>query len=145
MALVFKKMLVPVDGSAASRRAGKLAIELAKGYSTEIVALHVVDVASLPLLARTTGKSRDEIKNELVREGEHLLAELKREAEKEGVELITQVEVGTPHRVIVDTATHERVDLILIGKVGVRGPRRIIIGSVTERVIADAQCPVLVV
>ena len=145
MAIVFRKMLVPVDGSAASRRAGQIAIELAKGCSAEILAIHVVDVASLALLSHSTGKSRDDLKRELIREGEHLLSDLKREADKEGVQLRTLVEVGTPHRVIVDTAAAERVDLILIGKVGIRGPRRIIIGSVTERVIADAQCPVLVV
>jgi nucleotide-binding universal stress UspA family protein len=145
MAVVFRKMLVPVDGSAASRRAGKLAIELAKGCSAEVTAIHVVDVASLPVLARATGKTRDELKAELVQEGEHLLAELAREAAQAGVQLTTLVEVGTPHRVIVDTAAAKGVDLILIGKVGLRGPRRIIIGSVTERVIADAQCPVLVV
>jgi len=72
----------------------------------------------------------------------HFLADA---AEREGVRLTTVVEEGTPHRVIVEVAEREGVDLILIGKVGRRGPRRILIGSVTERVIAAAKCPVLVI
>ena len=55
------------------------------------------------------------------------------------------VKEGKAHRIIVSVADELNVDLILIGKVGQRGPRRILIGSVTERVLEGARCPVLVI
>jgi nucleotide-binding universal stress UspA family protein len=52
---------------------------------------------------------------------------------------------GTPYSEIEDLAREQNIDLIVMGQVGHRGPRRILIGSVTERVIEYAPCPVLVV
>jgi nucleotide-binding universal stress UspA family protein len=51
---------------------------------------------------------------------------------------------GTPHIEIVNEARKQTADLIVMGQVGRRGPRRILIGSVAERVIEYAECPVLI-
>ncbi|MBC7260826.1 MAG: universal stress protein, partial [Chloroflexi bacterium] len=55
------------------------------------------------------------------------------------------IRYGTPYSEITSLANEEGADLIVIGQVGRHGPRRILIGSVTERVIEYANCPVLVV
>lgn len=144
MEKVFKRVLVPIDGSNHSMEAGEFAIELAKGYELELYALHVVDEAALESLARLTRKDQEELRRELYQEGENYLNHLAERAARAGVELEKLLEEGTPHRVIVEIAERIGADLILIGKVGRRGPRRILIGSVTERVIEAARCPVLV-
>jgi nucleotide-binding universal stress UspA family protein len=153
MERIFRRALVPIDGSNCSMEAGEFAIRLARGYGLEILALHVIDETALASLSRLARKGEEELRKELHREGEHYLNYLAELAAREGVQLQKLIEGGTPHRVIVDIAERERVDLILIGKVGRRGPisqRKIraqggiLIGSVTERVIEAAKCPVLV-
>ena len=141
---IFKRVLIPVDGSNYSMEAGEFGIRLAKSYGMEVLALHVIDEAALEEWSRLGGRGREELQRELRREGENYLNYLAELAEREGVRLTTVIEEGTPHRVIVEVAEREGADLILIGKVGRRGPRRILIGSVTERVLAAAKCPVLV-
>jgi nucleotide-binding universal stress UspA family protein len=141
---IFKRILIPIDGSNYSMEAGEFGIRLAKSYGMEVLALYVIDEAALESLLRLGGQGREELQQELRREGENYLNYLAERAEREGVRLTTMIEEGTPHRAIVEVAEQEGVDLILIGKVGRRGPRRILIGSVTERVIAAAKCLVLV-
>jgi nucleotide-binding universal stress UspA family protein len=140
-----KKVLIPIDGSECSMEAGEFGIRLAKRYGLEVLALHVLDETVLDLLRRALGKGEEELQADLRREGEKYLAHLAKAAEREGVQLSKRIAVGTPHRAIVEVAEREGVALIIMGKVGRRGPRRILIGSVTERVLADARCPVLVV
>jgi nucleotide-binding universal stress UspA family protein len=144
MERIFKRVLVPIDGSNCSMEAGEFAIRLAKSYGMEILALHVIDETALASLSRLARKGEEELREELHREGENYLNYLAEAAEREGVKFQKLIEEGTPHRAIVEAAEREGVDLILIGKVGRRGPRRILIGSVTERVIEAAKCPVLV-
>lgn len=141
---IFKRVLVPIDGSSYSIEAGRFGIRLAKSYDLELVALHVIDEAALEQLARLGRREQQELRGELRRMGENYLNHLAELAGREGVKLQKLLEEGTPHRTIVEAAERERIDLILIGKVGRRGPRRILIGSVTERVLAAAKCPVLV-
>jgi len=141
---IFKRALVPVDGSNYSMEAGQFAIELARSYGLELYALHVIDETALESLARLSRESVDELRNELRQEGQNYLNYLAERASAAGVKLEQLIEEGTPHRVIVEVAERIGADLIVIGKVGRRGPRRILIGSVTERVLASAPCPVLV-
>jgi len=144
MKKVFNRVLVPIDGSNYSMAAGQFAIKLAKSYDIELYALHVVDETSLESLARLSRKSGEELRREFRHEGGNYLNYLAELAARDHVQLNKLIEEGTPHRVIVEAAEREGIDLILIGKVGRRGPRRILIGSVTERVIESAHCPVLV-
>ena len=102
------------------------------------------DETALESLARLSRESVDELRNELRQEGQNYLNYLAERASAAGVKLEQLIEEGTPHRVIVEVAERIGADLIVIGKVGRRGPRRILIGSVTERVLASAPCPVLV-
>lgn len=142
---MFKRVLIPIDGSNYSMEAGEFGIKLAKDYGMEILALHVIDETALVSLSRLARKGEEELRADLRREGENYLNYLAELAARQGVQLQKLIEEGTPHRIIVEVAERERADLILIGKVGRRGPRRILIGSVTERVIEAAMCPVLVV
>ena len=141
----FGKVLVPIDGSNYSMKAGEYGISLAKSYGAEVISLYVIDEASVKSLKRLSGEDEQTLRRKLYREGEACLRAMHKRASEEGVDLTEVIKEGLPHRVIVELAQEEGVDLIVIGKVGQRGPRRILIGSVTERVLEAAKCPVLVV
>ena len=78
-------------------------------------------------------------------EGRRYLDYLVRLAGASNVQAQQTIRQGTPYREIADLAREEKVDLIVIGRVGCRGARCALVGSVAERVIEYAHCPVLVV
>lgn len=141
----FNKVLIPIDGSSYSMRVGEYGTHLAKAYGVKIVSLYVIDERTVNSVGHIGGKEPEKVRQNLRREGENCLHYVEELAEQEGVEFTGLIKEGKPHRVIVDLAEEEGVDLIIIGKVGQRGPRRILIGSVTERVLEATKCPVLVV
>lgn len=141
----FNKVLIPIDGSSYSMQAAEYGIRLAKAYGMEVLAFYVIDEASVESLVHLSNEEPHMLRQNLRREGENCLHYLSELAAREGVKLETMIRTGTPHQAIVTVGKEEGVDLIIIGKVGQRGPRRILIGSVTERVIESARCPVLVV
>ena len=141
----FNKILVPIDGSSYSIKAGEYGIDLAKTYGATVISLYVIDETAVRSLGRLSGQDAQTLRRKLHLEGKSCLNSLHQRAQEEGVELTEVIKEGLPHRVIVELAEEKGVDLIVIGKVGQRGPRRILIGSVTERVMEAAKCPVLVV
>jgi len=141
----FRKILIPIDGSRYSMQAAEYGIKMAKIYGWEVLAFYVIDETTVESLAHLSEKDPPDIRRDLRRDGENCLHDLAELASREGVKLETLIQEGTPHQAIVNVAKQEGIDLIVIGKVGQRGPRRILIGSVTERVIEATPCPVLVV
>lgn len=142
---IFGHILVPTDGSKPSLAAGRLAVRLAALQSAKLTFVYVVDTAVVDELTEGSGKLVEQVRHELELTGERYLDYLARLAAKEGLACRRIVRHGTPYGEIEDLAREQDVDLIVIGQVGHRGPRRILIGSVTERVIEYAPCPVLVV
>lgn len=141
---LFKNLLVPTDGSKDSVEASKLAFRIAQEQRAQVTVLHVVD---LELLEHTVGFSerpRSEVRDRMRREGENYIEHLGKIAQRYEVDVRREIREGDPHQEIVDLADEEGVDLIVMGHVGRRGPRRKIVGSVAERVIRFAHCPVLV-
>jgi nucleotide-binding universal stress UspA family protein len=142
---VFRHILVPTDGSRPSIAAGRLAIQLAAALRAQVTFVYVVDTAVVDELTKTSGKLAQQVRQELERTGERYLDHLCREAERAGLSSNRLIQHGTPYGEIERLAREKAIDLIVIGQVGHRGPRRILIGSVTERVIEYAPCAVLVV
>lgn len=144
MPAVFSHILVPADGSDYSMAAGKLAISLARVHGARLSFLYVVDKVVLGELMRFGGKSEAQVRRELEESGRRVLSYLERQALDWGLRADLLIREGTPHAEILMLAKSLGVDLIVIGQVGIRGPRRLLIGSVAERVIEYADCPVLV-
>lgn len=140
----FRKILVATDGSAPAMRAAEMAIEIANHYGAELLAVHVVDEDVLREFCRSLGKGEQDVRDTLAADAQKYLQEIRNLAEHKA-KASTAVEHGTPHEVLLDVARKEKVDLIVMGKVGRRGPRRVLMGSVTQRVIDLAEVPVLVV
>jgi nucleotide-binding universal stress UspA family protein len=138
-----KKILIPTDGSECSLRAATFGISFAKLFNAEIYAIYIVDTIILEELARTTAIK--DVEKELKEKGERYLNYVVESAEKEGVKAEAILAKGEPHDQIVFFAKNKDIDMIVMGTYGRRGTKRILIGSVTERVIEYAPCPVLVV
>lgn len=139
------KILVPVDGSAASLAAHRLAMEMAICFGAEIVLLYVVDASALDEICRLSGRERPHLLHEMQESGMKLLLALSQEAQKQGVAAVIEIHTGMPDEVIMEEAGRIKADLIVMGKMGRKGHRRSLLGSVTERVLEAADIPVLVV
>jgi nucleotide-binding universal stress UspA family protein len=141
----FASILAPTDGSAYSTAAGKMAIDLALRDGARLTFVYVVDESVVDEVARATDEPEDHIVHKLMQSGERYLHYLLTLAHRCGVQAEDVLTRGTPHVEIIAEAHKRKADLIVIGYVGRRGPRRILIGSVTERVIEYADCPILIV
>ena len=145
----FKKILCPVDFSDSSREAMRRAADLVKASGGSLTLFHVVHV---PLTSYGEGapmmpSSGPELTRELGSEAEKTLAEWKRRAEEMGARTVTtQVVAGVPWNTIVEALDADRsYDLVVMGTEGRTGLGRVLLGSVAERVVRHAPCPVLVV
>ena len=143
---VFHHILVPTDGSDHSIRAAQLAFRVAQVHHARITLLYVVDEQVVTQLDRLDAHNHTvDGRRQLCEQGRQYLAFLEHHAKKAGLEVTAEIRTGAPHEEIVALAGAAGAELIVIGHVGQRGPRRVLIGSVTERVIEFARCPVLVV
>lgn len=141
----FTHILVPVDGSEPSMSAGQLAIQIAATLGVQITFVSVVDSILAEEIAGATSRTTGAICQELERKGRHYLDYLARLAHSRGLQTDQVIRHGIPHQEIADLAHELGADLIVIGQVGRHGAHRLHIGSVAERVIESAPCPVLVV
>ena len=141
----FTHILVPTDGSQNSVQAGRLAIQMAALHSTRLTLLYVLDTSIADEIAYVIPKNMETIKQELDAKGRTYLDYLARLAQDSGVKAEQVIRHGTPYSEIADLAREQDVNLIVIGRVGCRGARCALVGSVAERVIEYAHCPVLVV
>ena len=142
---LFRKILVPVDGSRYSLNAVCLASKLSKFHGSELRIFHVIDERNLDQLVRFSRKSPEAVREDLRNSARAFLNDMRCEAHQE---IVTASEViireGVPHEIILDEAAYWGADLIVIGKLGRRGVSHILLGSVAERVIEHSTVPVLV-
>lgn len=140
---MFERVLVPTDGSDGADNALDLAIDVAL---TNGSALHAVYVVDLDGLAVDEDSETWLIHQALDAEGESTTSAVRERAERAGVGRVeTAVLAGRPHRAILEYVSEHDIDLVVMGTHGRRGLDRLLLGSVTERVIRTASVPVLVV
>lgn len=140
-----RKILVPIDGSEASQAAHRLALDLAGAYRAALILLYVVDSSVLEELSRLSGQERPRLIHDMEESGRSLLTSLSREAERQAVKATVDMHHGMPDEVIMQEAARHGADMIVMGKIGRKGHRRSLVGSVTERVLEASDLPVLVV
>lgn len=144
---MYKRILVPVDGSATAERGLREAIALATGQDTRLLFLHVVDDYTM-IMETTTAASYDEMIKGLRQYGLEVLAKSKGAADAAGIHCETLLREVTGKRVsdviIEQTALHH-CDLIVMGTHGRRGFSRLALGSAAEGVARTSPVPVLLV
>jgi nucleotide-binding universal stress UspA family protein len=141
-----QKILIAIDGSDYSMRAAECGISIAKLLDAQIMVVYVIDDVILDQVSKVT--ERKEVERELRQDGQRYINYVLGLAKKEGVKdgcLLSKLAEGRPFEQIVQLAKRLNMDLIVMGTYGRRGSERILIGSVAERVIEYAPCPVLVV
>jgi nucleotide-binding universal stress UspA family protein len=140
---LFTNILVAIDGSDASQRAFVRAVEEAKIWNAR---LHVIYVVETGLFSSLPADNTVEIMYRVLeKEGTSVLEKAKKYATEKGVTAITHMKQGHAGSEIVSLATHEKIDLIVVGSHGKSQADRILIGSVSTFVITHSSVTTMVV
>ena len=142
--LVIDRILCPIDFSGVSQRAVQHAARIAGWYESEVDLLHVVAsvappavLADYPSSIKLDANARQQMVEQTQRYGEPLAAA--------GVPFTTTVEEGDTVGTILDQARARGSDLVVMGTRGSSGFERLLLGSISEKVLRTAQCPVLTI
>jgi nucleotide-binding universal stress UspA family protein len=152
------KLLVPVDGSNASIGAVKKALELSKQYNFSIKLISVVaeknseyrrhENAWKGVDGSVIAESEElekQLEKKIKENAERLLNAIISKLDFNGIRVESDVLLGEPYVKILETAKNDKIDMIVMSNRGFSKIKRFFVGSVTQRVIAEAPCPVLVV
>jgi nucleotide-binding universal stress UspA family protein len=143
---MFRKILVPVDGSSTSLRACEAAAELARAHQAEVTLLVVSDPVKVAEM--TAPEPLQALLTESVREANQRILTEASERFQDSERAVTQVERhGRVPSAIAQEAAEGQFDLIVMGSRGLGlGDEELgLLGSVTEGVLRRARCPILVV
>lgn len=143
-----RKILAPVDLSNLSKLGLRYALEIAESQEAEVVVYNILTVEETPFpqgaeewVAKQTELPK--VKKTLDRRRKQLERFFADEFDVQKHKVRLEVEIGTPYKKIVDKAQREGVDMIVMSTHGRTGVMHMLIGSVTERVVRRAPCPVL--
>jgi nucleotide-binding universal stress UspA family protein len=125
--LSLEKIMVASDGSPASQAAFQEALAISQKTGGQLILITASHGELDPKRAKT------------------LVKEMAEEAKRQNVDLTTLAPGGRPEEAIIKVATAKNIDLIIMGSHGRTGLKRLFMGSVAERVVGQAPCPVLVV
>jgi nucleotide-binding universal stress UspA family protein len=141
-----RTIIVGVDFSETSRDALATGLEVAQPHGARLHLVHVVpDVHHAPWLVDAVGLDFVALQAQWCVEGEQGLAAVAARHGLDPLNITTAVLVGAPATEIVGYAAAQAADLIVVGSHGHSPFRRLILGSVADRVIRASSCPVLVV
>jgi len=144
---MFKNILVPLDGSQLAELALQPALKIARQVGSKITLLNVPvrQQVVLPSSAGYGPPVYDRTSEHALKQEEQYLARVRDENADLEIDIDIRVEEGDVAGVIIDTAVVCDADLILMTTHGYSGFTRWMLGSVTERVLREAPCPVLVI
>ena len=137
---MYDRILLPTDGSTGTAHVALQAIDLAEQYGATIHGLHVIDTDTTSILSDIG--SNDAV---LRRRGEQAVAVVEKMARAHDVAVETEVIEGDPAEAILEYADGIDADVIVAGTHGRSGVKRHLLGSVAERLVRHADCPVLTV
>jgi nucleotide-binding universal stress UspA family protein len=140
-----RSILVPFDFSAYSEKAFTWALALAERWRSRLLLLHVLPRPTYPPLLMGTYFNVAEFEASLRADAETRAKEFLGKTDSGTVRIDTKVILGEPFGDICRVAEEEKVDLLVMGSHGRTGMSHVLLGSVAERVVRHAPCPVLVV
>ena len=158
--MLFQKILVPYDGSKFSDKALENAVGIAEmsGSKTQVVLLHITPQIPTPLTFERhvyhakTGRSIpltqyiQELSKEMEENASTMMEEVRKKYADKEIKMENVLLHGYPPEKIIEFANNQKVDLIVIGSVGLSGLSKIkALGSVSRSVSERATCPVLIV
>ena len=155
---MFKRLLVPLDGSRFSSRVLRYAIEIARRFGAEIILLQVIqparpfvptagivpDMVSPTTIRITAQAAFMEDKSNATRARRYLSSKV-RGIQSQDIKASYQVVVGEPAQSILELSKKERVDMVIMTTHGRTGLKRAVMGSISDIVIRGSGKPVLVI
>lgn len=144
---MYKRILVPVDGSDTAAAGLREAIKLARQLGSQVRIVHVVD-EFLMVSPSAYGAVYDRFTEEMREAGKHVLSAAQDLAREAGINVETQLIVGLGHpagKRVLEAAKQFEADLIVCGTHGRRGLRRIVLGSDAEYMVRQSPVPILLV
>ncbi len=143
---MFKKILVPVDGSPTAQQAVSRAVALAKAFDGEVFAIYVIDPYPFTGIGTDFAYGQSQYLEAATFEAHNAIRGARDAIEASGVKVETRVvEAKSPWRGILETATQLGADIVVMGSHGRRGLEKLVLGSVAQRVLSHAHLPVMVV
>lgn len=136
---MYERLIIAVDGSDEAKRAARRGLRLAQGFDAAVDVLSVVEQKPLGLTTTSAEKAQ------LRERGEVALTEVEQLASQLGQTVSTRLLEGKPAVRISEYADERDADLIVVGRQGLTGLGRWLLGGVTERVLHRSDVPVLVV
>lgn len=134
---MLKKILAPTDFSELSGEGVRYACHLAKEVGAQVIVMNVI------VLDETNTLAKGEVEAHKARLGEFVAKTVPHHGADSKVR--EMVVAGQPYNSIIDCADNEHVDLVVMSSHGRSGLSRMLIGSVTDKLLRAAKCPVLVV
>lgn len=143
--MAIRRILVPVDFSSASLQALEYASEFRRPHKAELIVLHAVEPIYFAAMDGFYGAGFDAsiVYQEMDRAAREQLARLAAKLRMRRIDARVLHTVGPAHQVIVDAAKKLKADLIIMSTHGRTGLAHVFMGSVAERVVRSAPCPVL--
>ena len=142
---MFKRILVPTDGSDLSNKAIAAAIDLAKTLKATVVGMTTLEPYSYSNLSEYRPETLDDYEERMDKVGAERLAKLADAAAQAGVPVETlTVKSFSPYEAIIDTAKGKGCDLIIMASHGRRGLNAVLLGSETQKVLTHTSIPVMV-
>lgn len=148
---MYDNILIPTDGSDPANRAAEHGFELAEQHDATVHLLYVVELPNQGLGGASGGIEGgfpvldQEVLPALEEQAESLMDDLAEQAADFDLEATTAVRNGGTPAELLQYSDEHGIDLIVMGTHGRRGVERVLLGSVTERVVRTADVPVLVV
>ncbi|MBN1664783.1 MAG: universal stress protein [Deltaproteobacteria bacterium] len=140
-----KRILVPTDFSKSANKAFEYALMLADQFKAELYLLHIVQ--EIDHYAGDYSLTKEMVKqfkkNSLDSSKAQLQEVINKYPEAKGVKIITEIKVGIPYQEILYEAEKKKADLIVIATHGKSALIHQIMGSVSERVLRGAECPIM--
>ena len=138
-------ILAPTDFSELSKQGLTSALELAAAFGAKLLLLHVVEPPPYPVEGIVPSHLGATLLDDLERQASNDLAQMLSETQGSKVEVARRVVVGIPYRKIVAVAEEEKSDLIVMTTHGRTGLSHLVMGSVAEKIVRTAPCPVLTI
>ena len=143
--MLIRKILVPIDFSPNAEEAMTWAIDLARRYDASLLVAHVVQPVAWPASPDGTMLTPSDLLATTRRELFESLGRTRDQIESAGIPTETELLDGIPAAALAALAHREGVDLIVMGTHGRSGLKHALLGSVAEKVLRAAPCPVLTV
>jgi universal stress protein A len=145
MTMEIRRILAPTDFSELSKQGLQSALELAEAFGAKLLLLYVVEPPPYPVEGIVPSHLGATMLDDLERQATNDLPQMLSETQASKMDVARRVVVGIPYRKIVDVAEEEKIDLIVMTTHGRTGLSHLMMGSVAEKIVRTAPCPVLTI